>query len=79
MSTATRPQSGEIAAALTAIRAVAECIREAGSIPAGHLYAALMTKGCTLQTFERIVGMLTSNDHGAAVVEKRGDLLVWVG
>jgi len=77
-ATATRP-TGEIAQALAAIRLVADCIREAGSIPAGHLYAALMAKGCTLQTFDRIVSMLTSNEHGAAIVEKRGDLLVWVG
>ncbi len=66
------------AKAITTIRvlkAVAQAIHDAGSIPAGHLYAMLMTKGCTMEGFDLIVGYLT----GTTLVENRGDLLVWVG
>ena len=37
----------KVKAALDALRAVADAIRDAGEIPAGHLYAALMGHGCT--------------------------------
>ena len=59
MTTATR-QLSDSAKALAAIIVVADCIQEAGEIPAGHLYALLMGHGCTLATFESIVGLLTA-------------------
>jgi len=63
--------------ALLAIQAVADCIKEAGEIPAGHLYAALMGHGCTLDGFEQVVGILTSAKHGKPLVRRENDLLIW--
>ena len=61
----------EVAAGLKALMLVADAIKEAGQIPAGHLYAALMTHGCTLTTFESLVGLLTRGE--SAIVERHGD------
>ena len=69
MQTTTTPA----AKALLIIRTVADAIREAGSIPSGHLYAMLMTYGCSLSQYESIIGILVESGR----VEKRGDLLVW--
>jgi hypothetical protein len=54
--------------------AVTEAIREAGSIPAGTLYAVLLGK-VDIHGFEKLVSIVT----GSGLVEKRGDLLCWVG
>jgi hypothetical protein len=63
---------------LKALMAVADAIKAAGEIPAGHLYAALMPHGCTLAAFESMVGVLTRKVDGAEpLVLRRGDLLVW--
>jgi len=62
----------QAAAAIRVVQAVAEAIREAGEIPAGHLYA-LMMNVTDLAGFDRIVGLLID----AGVVLKKGDLLVW--
>ena len=67
----------EVTAGLKALMTVADVIKESGQIPAGRLYAALMTHGCTLTTFESLVGLLTRGE--SAIVERRGDLLIWKG
>ncbi len=60
---------------ITALRAIAKAITEtvalAGPLgaPGGHLYAALMSAGCTLSTFEQIMSGLVS----AGVLTKRGE------
>ncbi len=60
---------------ITALRAVAKAITEtvalAGPLgaPGGHLYAALMSAGCTLSKFEQIMSGLVS----AGVLTKRGE------
>lgn len=64
----------KLKAGLSVVLAVTEAIREAGEIPAGTLYAVLIGK-VDLQGFERIVSIVT----GSGLVEKRGDLLRWVG
>lgn len=40
--------------------AVVESIKEAGplGVPGGSLYAVLMTRGCTLEQFETMMGVL---------------------
>lgn len=47
---------------IQAVRAVARSIvatvREVGTAPAGPMYAALMSKGCTLNQFQQIMGQL---------------------
>lgn len=65
----------QVGAALKIVQAVADTVREAGSVPAGTVYAALMAHGCTLGQFEGIVGIL----EGAGLVTNRGNVLHWNG
>jgi len=53
------------------VSAVLETIQQAGPLgaPGGHLYAALMTRGCTLSQFESLMGALVRTGR----VEKRGE------
>jgi hypothetical protein len=59
-----------------ALRQVADAIiatvRESGPLgaPAGHMYAALMAHGCTLEQFEGIMSGLVS----AKMLSKSGEL-----
>lgn len=66
----------EIRDTLTLVQITAEAIREAGKegIPAGHLYAALMSKGCGLNTHVRIVRTLIN----AGLIQKKMNLLTWI-
>lgn len=57
------------------LKAVAETVREAGEVPAGIVYAALMQQGCTLEQFNRICDQLAKCD----LVKRTGDVLKWVG
>ncbi len=61
------------AALLQVIRAVVDAVAASGSAgcPAGTVYAALMTQGCTLEQYEQIEGMMIR----VGAVTKRGDLL----
>jgi hypothetical protein len=63
----------EIRAAVDTMAAVAEAIRELGSVPSGHLYARLMGH-MSLETYEKIVGTL----KGAGLVKEESHLLTWV-
>jgi hypothetical protein len=56
-------------------QAVADSIRDAGPIPAGHLYAALMGV-MSLDLFEQVVGGLV---NGGLVRRDRSHLLTWAG
>ena len=68
--------ANQAVAAMRVVQAVADAVREAGEIPAGTLYAALMQSGCTLERFEWIIGILTE----AGVVRREAShLLRWVG
>jgi hypothetical protein len=68
------PTKEQLKAGLNTVLAVTEAIREAGEIPSGTLYAVLMGK-VDMQGFDKIVSIVT----GSSLVEKRGDLLRWVG
>lgn len=65
----------ERAAVKMAIDALVDTIREIGSIPAGHLYAAVMNY-FTLSQFEAIIGVLVEQKR---VRRDRSHLLTWIG
>jgi hypothetical protein len=60
-------------AVIQILKAVYETIVEAGPMgaPAGHLYAALMTTGCTLDQYQQIETLLISTGK----VRKSGHVL----
>jgi len=58
---------------LALVRAMADAIKDAGEIPAGTLYAALMTHGCTMEQYNGLESILLR----AGLVTKAGDLLRW--
>jgi hypothetical protein len=60
--------------AITIVAAVAEAIRELGSIPSGHLYAQVMGR-IDLAAYTKIIGTLKN----AGLVAEQNDLLTWVG
>ncbi len=65
--------TAEQRAALKAIcDAVIETVKAAGPLgaPGGHLYAALMAHGCTLEQFEKLMGALVAIKQ----LVKRGEL-----
>jgi hypothetical protein len=64
----------ELNKGIEVIRAVGECIKMAGEIPSGHLYAALMGK-MSLESYLEIIGVLKS----AGMVEEKSYLLIWKG
>lgn len=64
----------KVSAGMAAIMAVAETIRELGSVPSGELYARLMGS-ISLESYGQIVGTL----ERAGLIEERGHLLRWVG
>ena len=64
----------EIGAAITAIKAIADAIRELGEVPSGHLYAHLMGK-MSLADYNKVIGIL----KGATLVSESGNLLKWTG
>ncbi len=56
--------------------ATLEVIRKAGSIPAGHLYAQLMTvPGMSEENFNKLVACL----ERTRLVTHKSHLLTWVG
>lgn len=59
--------------AIKIIKSVADTIKEAKRVPAGTIYAALMTQGCTIQQYEQIESVLT----GSGIVRKENNELVW--
>lgn len=63
----------QVAAVLEIVRAVADTIRDAGSVPNGTIYAALMAKGATLDQHNQIIAMLVRS----GLVRQSGDMLHW--
>jgi hypothetical protein len=64
----------QIKAALQTMMAVADAIRQAGRIPAGTLYAALMTR-LSAGAFDSLLAQILRT----GLVRREGDELVWVG
>jgi hypothetical protein len=67
-------QTTQASAAFQIVAAVAEAVRELGTVPPGVLYANLMGK-LDLAGFEKIVGIL----KGAQLVSESGHQLTWIG
>lgn len=74
MGTEQRATPAQVKAAFSATLAITEAIRECGQIPSGHLYARLCDR-MSLEAFEKMTRLIV----GSGLVEKRGDLLVWIG
>ena len=63
-----------LAAGVQAIAAVAEAIKELGSVPSGHFYVRLMDH-FTLEQYEKVIGILVRAD----LVSNKNHLLTWIG
>jgi hypothetical protein len=74
MGNSPRPTSAQIRAALAMTIAVSETIRELGEVPAGTLYATLMSR-VDLAGFEAMI----RNLKNAGLVAEKASLLTWVG
>jgi hypothetical protein len=71
---ATQPTKDEVLAGLMAVKAVADTIKELGSVPSGHLYAALMGK-LNFESYMHIIEIL----KGAGLVrETMAHELEWI-
>lgn len=68
------PSKAELTAALNATFAIAEAIREAGSIPSGHLYAVVCGK-LSLAAYEGIIRTIKNAD----LVSETANMLRWIG
>lgn len=68
-------QEQKMQAAVQIMKAVAEAIKEAGSIPSGHLYSQLMGK-MSLGSYEKMIammqrmGIIKVDDHFISYVGK---------
>jgi hypothetical protein len=69
-----KPTADQVKAAFTMVAAVAEAIREAGEIPSGTLYAALISR-VDLQGYESIIRTLKNAD----LVSESAHMLKWIG
>lgn len=65
----------DIAGALAISVAIAGAIREAGSIPVGHLYVSVMGK-MSLESFTSCIDLLVQI---GAIEHTQGHVLVWKG
>jgi hypothetical protein len=68
------PNARETEGTIKIVAAVAEAIRELGTVPSGHLYAHLMGR-MTLEQYNRIIVCL----KGTGLVTESAHLLKWVG
>jgi hypothetical protein len=68
------PSKQELLAGLNILAAVAETIREAGEVPSGTIYAALVGK-VTMEGYTSLLRTL----KGAGLVEEKNHLLRWIG
>jgi DNA-binding IscR family transcriptional regulator len=62
--------------ALYILKAVADAIKELGTVPSGDLYAHLMRHGISLEVYEKIIARL--RDDGLIFVSS-GHLITWKG
>jgi hypothetical protein len=62
-------------AAAGALLALAECIRNLGSVPSGHLYARLMDY-MSLETYQKLIEILV---QAGMVRQHPSHLLEWIG
>jgi hypothetical protein len=72
MTTASKAQ---VKAYLDAAMAIADAIRDLGSVPSGHLYAHVMGR-MGLETYQAIIKVLVD---GGLVRQDASHLLTWIG
>jgi hypothetical protein len=75
MNPTATPTRTEVNAAIETIKAIADTIRELGQVPAGTLYAHLMSR-MSLEQFEKIIGVLV---NAGLVRRDQTHMLHWVG
>lgn len=63
----------EVAAAINAVKAIADAIRELGSVPSGEFYARV-SGYLTIGQYEKVIGLL----KGAGLVRETNHVLTWV-
>lgn len=63
-------------AAMQTLRAIADTIRECSPVPSGTIYAGLMTQGCTLEQWQRI---LRGMESAGLVRVDPSHLIHWTG
>lgn len=64
----------EITAALQKIKLIADAVKDAGSIPSGHLYAVVMS-AISLSEYEKIIGLLKRSE----LISETANVLTWRG
>ncbi len=69
-----QPTREEIKAALSAVMALGEAIKDLGSVPSGHLYAHVMGH-MSLDNYNAAIGLLKR----AGAVKEENHLLTWIG
>lgn len=62
----------EVGQAIQTLKAVADAIKELGSVPSGELYARLMGH-MSIQTYDKIIGILANGQ----IIRKESNLLIW--
>jgi hypothetical protein len=62
-------------AVLTAVKALADAIRELGSVPSGHLYASIMGS-VSLENYTAVLDILK---RAGLVSEDGSNMLRWIG
>ena len=70
-----KPTAAQVKAALAVTMAVAETIREAGEVPSGTVYAALIGR----VSLEGYQSMLRNLKNAGLVEESPAHLLKWIG
>lgn len=63
----------QLHAGLETIKAVGDTVKELGRVPSGTVYAALSTRGVSLEGFKSIVRILVK----AGVIREEGHTLVY--
>ena len=68
------PSREQVKAALSAVMALGEAIKDLGSVPSGHLYAQVMGH-MSLDNYNAAIGLLKK----AGAVKEENHLLTWIG
>ena len=76
MTETTSTSTHEMPIRMLYIQAIADAIKELGTVPSGELYAHLMRHGISLEVYEKIINRL--KDAGLIFVST-GHLIEWKG
>jgi len=67
-------ETKKLRAGIKIIVAIRDTIKDAGAVPAGHLYAILSQFGCTKENFDKIIDLLKQQGN----VTEMNNLLYWI-